>query len=96
MENGSGGYMGGTFISSLFFHVVPQYFSDIVCNGGKFGIWVGNQQHEPFHSFLRTSTLILYIDSLFATLRSTTLKQLFSVAGTGASYLLFLSNVRLT
>ena len=45
MENGSGGFMGGRL--SAFFSVrifISRRYSDIVFNGGKFGIWVGNQQ----------------------------------------------------
>jgi glucan 1,3-beta-glucosidase len=45
MENGSGGFMGG--MSLYQFYSTERYschFSDLVFNGGKFGMSVGNQQ----------------------------------------------------
>jgi hypothetical protein len=44
MENGSGGYMGGT--PSRYCHQAPglMAFLDIVFNGGRYGMSVGNQQ----------------------------------------------------
>ena len=56
--------------------------SDIEFNGGKFGVWVGNQQYvSPIEASTHSNRI--KPDSLFATSRLPMPKRVFLLSGTG-------------